>query len=54
VILDDYTLTVAVGKAKVQETRIRVLLQPKPKWLPAFAWRSLIARLLYIEESSCG
>ena len=50
-VLDEWTLAVTARDALVTEKRIRLLLQPKPRWLPEFAWRRLVARFILIEET---
>lgn len=37
-------------QAQERERQIRLVVQPKPKWLPERTWQSLLARLLVIEE----
>lgn len=31
------------------EQKIRVCIQPKPRWLPSFVWRWLLKRLIVVE-----
>ena len=52
-VLDDFihqTVIESEGKrlASIEE-RIRILLQPKPRWLPEWAYRRILARLLVLE-----
>jgi hypothetical protein len=51
-VLDEYVERLLVNQAVIRETRLRVLLAPKPWWLPEFVWRRVVARLLVIEESA--
>jgi predicted glycosyl hydrolase (DUF1957 family) len=39
-----------IAGVKMREEQIRLALQPRPRWLPEWAWRRVIARLLVIEE----
>lgn len=50
-VLDEMTFVVTAEKARVMEERVRIILQPKPRWLPTFIWRRILARLLYLEHS---
>ncbi len=51
-VLDEMNFKVSVGKAEIIEERLRVIIQPKPRWLPDSIWRRVLGRLLYLEESS--
>ena len=51
-VLDEMVFKVSVGKAEIIEERLRVIIQPKPRWLPDAIWQRLLARLLYLEHSS--
>lgn len=42
--------TSAIERAAKREREIRVLLQPKPRWLPQRMWVRIIGRLLVIED----
>jgi hypothetical protein len=42
---------VTMNKNRVIEERLRVIVQPRPRWLPEFIWRRVLARLLYLEHS---
>jgi len=53
-VLDEWMFSAMYEQAVVTEKRIRLLLQPRPKWLPEFIWRRIVARLLYIEETLGG
>ncbi len=48
--LDGYVKTLVLNDAIVQEQRIRLVLQPKPRFMPQWVWKRLIARLLVIQE----
>jgi len=37
-------------QTKATEIMIKLHIQPKPKYLPAFIWKRLIARLLIVKE----
>ena len=50
-VLDDFTVAVSMESARIIEERVRVIVQPKPRWLPEFVWRRILARLLYLEHS---
>jgi predicted glycosyl hydrolase (DUF1957 family) len=39
-----------IADVKLREDQIRLALQPRPWWLPEWAWRKAIARLLVIVE----
>jgi hypothetical protein len=43
-----------IADVKLREDQIRLALQPRPRWLPEWAWRRVIARLLIIEETANG
>lgn len=49
-ILDEITMRVTTERATLIEERLRVIVRPKPRWLPDFIWRRLLARLLYLEH----
>lgn len=50
-ILDDISFAISVEKNRVVEERLRVIIQPKPRWLPLFIWRRILGRMLYLEDS---
>jgi hypothetical protein len=50
-VLDDLTLAVSMERAQIVEERLRTIIRPKPRWMPVFVWRRLLARLLYLESS---
>jgi hypothetical protein len=50
-VLDEIAFTIAVEKNRIIEERLRVILRPRPSWLPEFIWRRILARLLYLEHS---
>lgn len=50
-VLDEMVFAVSVERARVLEERLRMIVRPKPRWLPEFIWRRVLARLLYIEHS---
>ena len=47
--LDEFTRTLMMNDAIVQEERIKTLLRPKPRWLPTYVWQRIIGRLLIIQ-----
>ncbi len=49
--LDEMVFNISVDKNRVIEERLRVIVQPKPRWLPNFLWRRILARVLYLEHS---
>jgi hypothetical protein len=51
-IIDEFVLTTQLHNAKVIEERIKMRLQPKPKWMPTFVWHKIIKRLLVIEHQT--
>ncbi len=50
-VLDEINFSLTMEKNRIIEERLRVIVQPKPRWLPNFIWRRLLARLLYLEHS---
>ena len=50
-ILDEMVFNISVDKNRIIEERLRVIVQPKPRWLPHAIWRRILARLLYLEHS---
>lgn len=32
------------------EAGLRLCIRPKPRWLPDFLWRRVLARVLYLEQ----
>lgn len=50
-VLDELAFSVSVEKNRIIEERLRVIVQPKPSWLPNFVWRRILARLIYLEHS---
>lgn len=52
-VLDDFVVQVAMKagreEAATVERRIRLLLQDKPSWLPEWAWRKILSRVLTVE-----
>jgi predicted glycosyl hydrolase (DUF1957 family) len=48
--IKEWIETSYVAGVKMREDQIRLALQPRPRWLPEWAWRKVIARLLVIEE----
>ena len=46
----EWTESVTTAGTKMREAQIRLVLQPRPRWLPERVWRRVIARLLVIEE----
>ena len=51
-ILDDFILKVQIDRARVIEERLRLVVQPKPRWLPQRIWERVLSRLLVIEHRS--
>ena len=49
--LDEMVFSIEMDKNRIIEERLRVIVQPKPAWLPNFIWRRILARLLYLEHS---
>lgn len=53
-VLDDFIVKVvaeaSTRRGDIIEQRIRILLQPKPRWLPEAAWRAVLRRVLVLEE----
>ena|GEM_PF-3656639 len=37
-------------QAQMLDKRIKICLQPKPKFMPIWLWKKVIGRLLYLEE----
>ena len=48
--LDEISVRIATERATLIEERLRVIVRPKPRWLPNFIWRRLLVRLLYLEH----
>lgn len=44
-----WTQKIMLRDQLITETRIRALLQPKPRWLPERLWRKVIARVIALE-----
>jgi len=49
--LADLALTISLERERIIEERLRAIIQPKPRWMPTFVWRRILARLLYLESS---
>jgi len=47
--LDAFTYTIMAGKKKLIEEHFRIVIQPKPKWLPEWLWSRVLKRLLVLE-----
>jgi hypothetical protein len=49
-VLDGYifkvTDTIATKRLTIIEERIKMVLQPKPSWMPQFVWTYLLRRLI--------
>ena len=50
-VLDEMNFSVSMEKNRIIEERLRVIIQPKPWWMPDFVWRRILGRLLYLEHS---
>ncbi len=54
-VLDDFVheMVTKIGRdrAFVVEERIRLLLRPKPRWAPKWAWEAVLRRVLVIETT---
>lgn len=52
--LTPFTLgTEASGKMHLKiEQHVRMCLQPKPRWLPQFAWLRILKRLVVLEMTA--
>lgn len=50
IVLDEYVRSVTLNDALVLEQRIRLLLRPRPRWVPARLWRALVRRIVVVEE----
>jgi len=55
-IVDDFITQVhldAMGKrALLLEERIKLAVQPRPRWLPDFLWRRVLRRVLVVKEQT--
>lgn len=51
-ILDEWVQQTLVNDALMVERRIQLVIQPKPRWLPKFAWERILRRLLVIREAA--
>lgn len=49
-LIFEVTSTIGNKRATLIKERIRLCLQPKPKWMPFFVWRHLIKRLIVIKH----
>ena len=49
-ILHQFVYQAHVNRAKVIEEQIRVVLRPKPRWLPGRLWLWLVSRLIHLER----
>lgn len=49
-VLDDFAVRVSAASYDIAEKRVRLLLQPKPRWVPTGLWGAVIRRTLLIEE----
>lgn len=49
-ILDEFAHQVLVNEGRLVESRFRILLRPKPRWMPRRVWRALVRRLVYLER----
>lgn len=49
-VLDDFVVRVSTETATIIEERIKLVVRPKPRWLPERLWRKALARMLVIEE----
>lgn len=57
-VLDDFVVRITQAasqhEAEVVERRIRLLLQPKPRWWPKWFWHRMVSRLLVAEYNLWG
>lgn len=51
-VIDDFIFMASVDKATVISERIKIILQPKPTWLPKFLYDKIVARLLVVETQT--
>ncbi len=49
-ILDDYVRQVTYRGAVIDEQRLRVLLQPRPRWCPPRIWNRILRRVIVVEH----
>lgn len=50
--IDELAVEILGVRHDLIEERIRILLRPKPRWLPQRLWKLLVARLLVIETKT--
>lgn len=48
--LDDFVVRVSAASYDIVDKRVRLLLKPKPRWMPTRLWHAGIRRILSIEE----
>ena len=48
--LAEWTQQVVMNGLIVTEEHLRVLVQPRPRWLPERVWRRILTRLLVVEH----
>lgn len=49
--LDDFAIRFAHEGATIIENRIRLLLKPRPRWMPERVWHRVLRRVILIEET---
>ena len=57
-VIDDYRIRLDVkvsdAERRIIERRIRVLVAPKPKWLPDPVWRRMVGWVLDVSNTRSG
>ena len=48
-LLDEWTQRIVVDDAIIFEKHIKILLNPKPDWVPRYIWEKMIKLLLRME-----
>lgn len=49
-VLDEFIVRIAHERAVVVEERIALHVRPRPRWMPEYAWRRLLARMLVVRS----
>ena len=48
-VLDEFVYEVTFQRAKIIEEHIRLVVRPRPRWVPQRLWYRLVAKVLVME-----
>lgn len=51
-VLDDYIRRLMIEEHRILEERIKLVVRPRPRWLPRRVWKAVIQRLLVVEHQT--